>query len=110
MGKQQQRPRRFFTAEFKIEAVRLMRERKAAGLPLSQISRELDLRPDMLREWARELAAQPAGAPPAAAFPGQGRLTPDAEELRRLQRDNARLQQEVEFLKKAAAYFAQGSR
>ena len=110
MSKREQRPRRYFSAEFKVEAVRLMRERRAAGVPLSQVSRELDLRAEMLRGWAQELDAQPAGASVTAAFPGQGRLPPEAEELRRLQRDNARLQQEVEFLKKAAAYFAQGSR
>ena len=38
------------------------------------------------------------------------RLPTEQEEIRRLQRENARLQQELEFLKKAAAYFAKGSR
>ena len=47
----------------------------------------------MLRDWVKQVEAQ-AGA----------------EELRQLRRENARLQEENEFLKKAAAYFAQGSR
>jgi hypothetical protein len=34
----------------------------------------------------------------------------EPEELRHLQRENAPLQQEVEFLRKAAACFAKGSR
>jgi transposase len=101
--------RRFFSAEFKLEAVRRMRERRAAGVSLSQVGRELDVRPDMLREWAKE-ADERAGAVPRDVFPGQGRLPTEQEELRRLQRENARLQQEVEFLKKAAAYFAKESR
>ena len=71
MSKREQRPRRYFSAEFKVEAVRLMRERRAAGVPLSQVSRELDLRAEMLRGWAQELDAQPAGASVTAAFPGR---------------------------------------
>jgi transposase len=51
-----------------------------------------------------------AGAPPQDVFPGQGHLPSEQEELRRLQRENARLAQENEFLKRAAAYFARESR
>lgn len=104
--------RRFFSAEFKLEAVRRIEERRAQGVSLTQIARELGVRPDMLREWARQVEerAGRAGAAPQDIFPGQGRLPADEAELRRLQRENARLQQEVEFLKKAAAYFAKESR
>ena len=101
--------RRFFSAEFKLEAVRRMQERRAAGVSLSQIGREMGVRPDMLRAWAKQ-AGERAGAAPRDVFPGQGHLPTEQEELRRLQRENARLQQEVEFLKKAAAYFARESR
>ena len=101
--------RRFFSAEFKLEAVRRMQERQAAGVSLAQIGRELDVRPDMLRAWARQ-ADERAGAAPQDVFPGQGRLPTEQEELRRLQREVARLSQENEFLKKAAAYFAKESR
>jgi transposase len=101
--------RRFFSAEFKLEAVRRMQERRAAGVSLSQIGREMGVRPDMLRAWAKQ-AGERAGAAPRDVFPGQGHLPTEEEELRRLQRENARLQQEVEFLKKAAAYFARESR
>lgn len=44
------RARRFFSAEFELEAVRRMKERRAAGVSVTQIGRELDVRPDMLRE------------------------------------------------------------
>jgi transposase len=101
--------RRTFSAEFKLEAVRRTQERRPQGVSLAQIGRELGVRPDMLRAWAKR-AEERAGAPPRDIFPGQGHLPTEQEELRRLQRENARLQQEVEFLKKAAAYFAKESR
>lgn len=100
-GDGQQRERRAFTAEFKVEAVRRAEERRAAGVSLQQIARELDARDDLLRKWARQ-AAEKTGAPPADVFPGNGRLPADDAEVRRLQRENARLQQEVAFLKSAA--------
>lgn len=101
--------RRVFSAEFKLEAVRHMRERRAVGTSLSQIGRELGVRPDMLRTWAKQVDER-AGAAPRDVFPGQGHLPSEQEELRRLQRENARLAQENEFLKRAAAYFARESR
>lgn len=48
--------------------------------------------------------------PSRDVFPGQRRLQTKQDELRRLQRENARLLQDVEFLKEAAAYFARESR
>jgi transposase-like protein len=104
----QQRERRAFTAEFKLEAVRRMAERRAAGVSLRQIARELDVRDDLLRKWARQ-ATERAGAPPADVFPGHGRLPGGEAELQRRERENARLRQ-VAFRKSAAAYFARESR
>ncbi len=101
--------RRVFSPEFKFEAVRRMEERRTQGMTLTQIGRELEVRPDMLRAWKRQLGDR-VGIRPADVFPGQGRLPSDEAELRRLQRENARLQQEVSFLKSAAAYFARASR
>jgi transposase len=98
-----------FTAEFKVEAVRRVAERRAAGVSLQQISRELDVRGDLLRKWARQASAR-AGAPPADVFPGQGRVPADDAERKRLEREVARLKQENAFLKSAAAYCARESR
>jgi transposase len=103
------RLRRSFSAEFKQEAVRRLEEQRARGVSVTQVGRELGIRPDMLRVWAKQVGARP-NAPLREVFPGPGRLPTEQEELRRLQRENARLQQEVEFLKKAAAYFAKASR
>jgi transposase len=97
------RERRAFTAEFKAEAVRMMAERRAAGASVAQIGRELAVRPDLLRVWAKE---RPAVVPPGQAVPGETL----EQENRRLRRELATLQQEQAFLKKAAAYFAKESR
>jgi transposase len=101
--------RQVFTAAFKLEAVARWREREAVGASRAEVARELGIRSDMLKTWAGQVDAR-AGAAPRDVFPGQGQLPSDQAELRRLQRENSRLQQENEFLKKAAAYFATGSR
>ena len=79
-----------------------MRERRELGVPLTQISRELDVGANQLRAWARHVdegAGGGAGGGPSAET-----------ELRRLERENAVLRQERDFLKKAAAFFAKESR
>jgi transposase len=91
--------RRSFPPEFKEEAVRLWKERQAVGVPIGRVARELGVRPNQLREWVGQTTAG------SASKRGE---TPD-DELRRLRRENARLKQEAEFLKKAAAFFAKES-
>jgi transposase len=100
-----QRVRRAFDGAFKQEAVRRMPEQQARRVPLSVIARELDVRPDQLRQWARALAAQP-GVPLPDVFPGEGRLPTAEEEVRRLRRELEVVTPERDFLKKASAYFA----
>ena len=84
------RARRSFTREFKTEAVRAA-ERNGN---VARTARDLGITPNVLYRWKRELA----GDGPRA-FPGNG--SPRDEELARLQRENKRLQQENEILKKA---------
>ena len=98
--------RRQFTSEFKIEAVRLVAE---GGRSVAQVARELGIRPDMLRNWKRQAEGR-AGLASPDVFPGSGHQTSQADELRRLQRENDMLRQERDFLKKTAAYFAKESR
>ena len=97
------RERRAFSAEFKAEAVRLVSERRAHGVSLVQVGRELDVRPEQLRAWAR---AEADGRGPSATGAGE---TID-QEVRRLRRENAVLRQEQAFAKKVAVYFARESR
>jgi transposase len=102
-GKVERRERRAFSVEFKAEAVRLTAERRAEGATLSQIGRELDVRPDQLRAWTRQ---QQGEGRPGATFPGETL----EQENRRLRREVAVLRQEHAFAKKVAVYFAKESR
>jgi len=96
--------RRTFSAEFKAEAVHLVRSRRAQGVSLTQIARDLDIRPNLLWAWARQLDDRGAGR--SARTSGGESLE---EEVRRLRREVAVLQQERDFAKKAAAFFAKES-
>jgi transposase len=123
MAGRRERQRRY-APEFKLEAVRLMRERIAAGVTLQRVSEELEINPDLLRVWGRQVHAAPPEASAEMIFPGHGRRRvrgapkPSAaarpltttDEVARLQRENERLRQERDFLKKAAAFFAKESR
>ena len=102
------RGRRIFSPEFRAEAVALMRRRRAEGVSLAQIGRELDVRPNLLWYWARQLDGGGTGG---VAEPVPGRLPGETveDENRRLRRENALLRQEREFAKKAAAFFLKES-
>jgi transposase len=90
--------RRNYTREFKLEAVRLLR---TSGKSASQLERELGIGSGCLSRWKREFAAEGENA-----FPGHGRLAPDQEHIRQLQRENKILRQERDILKKAVAIFS----
>ena len=90
--------RRVFSREFKIEAVKLVRDR---GVAVAQACRDLDVAESVLRRWMRDLAADPG-----QAFPGHGHVKPEQQEIDRLRREVAKLKAERDILKKAAAYFA----
>ncbi len=93
--------RRKFGREFKVEAVRLIKER---GVAVAQAARDLDVQENVLRKWVKDLSADPA-----QAFPGGGQMKPDQLEIDRLRREVSKLKAERDILKKAAAYFARES-
>lgn len=88
--------RQRFTAEFKREAVRLIRE---ADKPVSELARELGVPRNRLYKWVAD--AEKLGA---SAFGGSGRRPDD--EVGQLRREVERLKEENTILKKAAACFA----
>ncbi|MCA3182705.1 MAG: transposase [Methylobacterium sp.] len=90
--------RRRFGREFKVEAVRLIRDR---GVSIAQAARDLDVCENVLRKWVKEFAADPG-----QAFPGHGQMKPEQLEIEKLRREVAKLKAERDILKKAAAYFA----
>ncbi len=89
--------RRMFSREFKQEAVDLVKQR---GVSAAQASRDLGIYATVLRRWVR---ASEADGP--AALPGNGRLTPEQEELRSLRREVSKLKAERDILKKGETIF-----
>jgi transposase len=93
--------RRKHSREFKLEAVRLIKER---GVSIAQASRDLDSHQAVLRNWVRDF-----GDNPESAFLGHGQMKPEQLEIARLRKEVAKLKAERDILKKAAAYFAKDS-
>jgi len=92
--------RRKFSREFKVEAVRLIRER---GVSAAQAARDLDVHENVLRKWVRELASDPR-----QAFPGHGQMKPEQLEIERLRREAAKLKAERDILKKGRSLLREG--
>ncbi|CAA2105558.1 Insertion element uncharacterized 12.0 kDa protein [Methylobacterium bullatum] len=90
--------RRRFSREFKLEAVRLVKDR---GVAVAQAASELDLHENVLRKWVREFAADRQ-----YAFPGHRQMKPEQHEIDRLRKEVAKLKAERDILKTAKAYFA----
>ena len=92
------KPYKRFSKEFKIEAVRLAEE---SDKPVTQIARELGLRQNQIYKWKKQLEAQGE-----TAFPGTGKIADSDPEKTRLRQELALAKEEIDILKKAAAYFA----
>lgn len=93
--------RKRYTTEFKRDAVKLVLEQ---GNPASEVARNLDIGSGTLQRWVREHIDQQENA-----FPGNGRMSPENQEIRELKAEVKRLKMEREILKKAAAFFAKES-
>jgi transposase len=89
--------RRSFSREFKLEAVKLVRER---GVTVTQAAKDLGIAQSVLGRWVRQFAADKS-----QAFPGRGQMKPDDAEVARLKRELAKTKAERDFLKKAIAFF-----
>lgn len=94
------KPYKTYTKEFKQEAIRMMEE---SGRPAAEIAMELGIRRNQLYKWKEQLQSQGD-----QAFSGnRGRPKKENQsELTTLRQENERLKEELEILKKAAAYFA----
>jgi transposase len=100
------RVRRAYSAEFKADAVRLV---KAGGKQVTALARELNVPRQLLYSWVRQ-ADQRKGKPLSDIFPGHGNRTAEQRELDQLRREVARLRIDNEILKKAKAFFAKHHR
>jgi transposase len=92
--------RKRYSTEFKREALRRANE---PGVTDVLVAEELGINARQLRRWRD--AAEREGK---AAFPGQGNSRD--EEMTQLKRKLAKVEQERDFLKEAAAYFAKESK
>ena len=92
--------RRKFTREFKLEAVRLIKER---GVSYAQASLDLGVHQSQLRSWVKALAGDPQ-----QAFPGQGQMKPEQLEIAQLKREVIRLKAERDILKKSRGLLREG--
>jgi len=101
--KNPERVRARYSKEFKLEAVRLL---SLGQKPATQLALELGIRRNQLYKWAEELKRK--GDDEQAAFNGpQGRPPADQRsEIERLKSELAKVTEERDILKKAAAYFA----
>jgi transposase len=95
------RKRRKYSVEFKIEAVRLVKEQE---MSVTEVGRELGIDHSVIHAWLRkyeEGTLSGAGGRPQKDL---------EEENKRLRRENAILKEEREILKKATAFFAKETR
>lgn len=91
--------RKQYTKEFKLDAISLVVDQ---GLTIAEAARRLEIRANMLGRWIKENQTDNNGQ----AFRGNGKLTPDQEEIRRLKIENKQLKLERQILKEAAVFFA----
>lgn len=88
-----------YSREFKLDAISLVKDQ---GYTRIEAAKSLGIDRQLIGRWIKE-EEMDAGE----SFRGQGKLTSEQLEIRRLKEENKRLKMEKEILKKAAAFFAQ---
>src|SRR3954447_10528295 len=96
MAKKRARPRRSFTPEFKAEIIELCRQ---GDRSLGQVARDFDLTETAVRAWVKQADLD-------AGTRSDGLPSDERDELVALRRENRRLREDVEVLKRATAFFA----
>ena len=89
--------KRRFTKEYKEEIIKLVTEQ---GKRPTHVARDIGVSESTVRGWVKKYQEYGANA-----FPGSGNLRPEDEELRRLKKMLADIQEENEILKKAIRIF-----
>ena len=90
--------RKQYTKEFKLDAVSLVTDQ---GYSRAEAGESLGINAQMLGRWVKEHQTEDG-----QAFRGNGKLTADQEEVRKLKAQVKRLEKEKEILKKATVFFA----
>lgn len=95
-------PRRQFTSEFKVEAVKLVTEQ---GLTQGEAARRLGISLKSLNHWVVQ-----AKAGQLKGSPGADKLSAEQQRIKELERELAIAKMERDILKKATAFFAKESK
>ncbi len=90
--------RKKYSKEFKLDAVSLVLEQNYSR---TEAARSLEINTNMLGRWVKESQSDNG-----QAFRGNGKLTPEQEEIRALKTKVKKLQMEKDILKKATVFFA----
>jgi len=91
--------RKQYTKEFKLDAISMVADQEST---IAEAARNLEINAGMLGRWIKENQEDNNGQ----AFRGNGKLTPEQEEIRRLKLENKQLKLERQILKEAAVFFA----
>ena len=91
--------RKKYSKEYKLDAVSLVLEQ---GYTRIEAARSLEINSTMLGRWVKEHKQSDDGQ----AFRGNGKLTPEQQEIKKLKQQVKRLETEREILKKATVFFA----
>ena len=87
-----------YSKEFKLDAISLVLDQ---GYTRIEAARSLGINANMLGRWVKEQQSDDG-----QAFRGNGKLTPEQEEIRRLKSQVKRLEMEKDIFKKATVFFA----
>jgi len=94
--------RKKYPKEFKLDAISLVLDQ---GYSRREAAQSLEINPNMLGRWIIEHKSDDS-----QSFRGNGKLTAEQAEIRRLTEENRRLKMEKEILKKATVFFAKETR
>jgi transposase len=96
VGKKRSRPRRAFTPEFKAEIVELCQR---GDRTIGQVAKDFDLTETAVRAWVKQAELD-------AGSRTDGLTSDERAELAQLRRENRRLREDNDILKRATAFFA----
>ena len=94
--------RKKYSKEFKLDAISLVLEQNYSQ---RDAAKSLSINSAMLGRWINEHRSDNG-----QAFRGNGKLTPEQEEIRKLKSQVKRLEMEKDILKKATVFFAKETR
>jgi len=92
------RGRRKYDREFKEDAIRLILD---GGRTVREVARDLGIHENMLHRWKQEYLQDKEHS-----FPGKGHMKPQEEEIFKLKKKIADLEEDRAILKKALAIFS----